>query len=72
MLFFPQLLTCLVVNGSCKNEIIYVPRIDMIFAASNTVKMRRIQFPVRLAWCGTVVLVCSAWQVDLEEGVEVA
>jgi Helicase len=26
----------------------------MIFAASNTIKMRRIQFPIRLAWCGTV------------------
>lgn len=49
-----QLLTCHVVSGPCTGTTVYIPRIDMIFAATNTLKMRRIQFPVRLAWCGTV------------------
>jgi ATP-dependent DNA helicase PIF1 len=51
---FFQLLTCYVVSGPSTGATVYIPRIDMIFAASNTLKMRRIQFPVRLAWCGTV------------------
>ncbi|CAB3386664.1 Hypothetical predicted protein [Cloeon dipterum] len=48
-------LHCIVVSGASFGQDVFIPRIDTISSFSANVPFRRNQFPVRLAWCCTVM-----------------